>query len=127
MLPGFLIPETTIDSKGSTDPIDLGDSAGQMLLLTLGILDMVEQESLDISLWGSADGEDWGEDPIRTFPQKFYRGTYQILCPLDAHPDIRHLRIDWKVQRWGVGSKTPMFKLYLFAEPFNGYASQKTA
>ncbi len=127
MLPGFFVPETTIDSNGSSAPIDLGGSAGQMLLLTLGILDIVEQESLDVSLWGSADGETWGAAPIRTFPQKFYRGTCQILCPLDAHPDVRYLRVDWKVHRWGVGSKTPMFKLYLFAEPFSGYASKKTA
>lgn len=127
MHPGFLVPETTIDSNGSSAAIDLGDSAGKMYLLTLGILDAVEQESLDIAIWGSADGEEWGEDPIRTFPQKFYRGTYQILCPLDAHPDVRHLRVDWKVHRWGVGSRTPMFKLYLFAEPFSGHASQKTA
>ncbi len=127
MLPAFLVPETTIDSTGSTEPIDLGQSAGKMLLLTLGILDVVEQESLDIALWGSADGEDWGEDPIRTFPQKFYEGTYQILCPLDAQPDIRYLRVDWKVHRWGVGSTTPMFRVYLFAEPFAAYASRKTA
>lgn len=127
MLPGFLVPETTIESNGSSPAVDLGDSAGKMLLLTLGILDIVEQESLDISLWGSADGETWLEKPIRTFPQKFYCGTYQILCPLDAHSDVRYLRVDWKVHRWGVGSKTPMFKLYLFAEPFSAYASQKTA
>jgi len=127
MLPGFLVPETTIESNGSSDPIDLGDLAGKMLLLTLGILDVVEQESLDIAIWGSADGGEWGEDPIRAFPQKFYRGTCQILCPLDSHPDVRYLRVDWKVNRWGVGLKTPMFKLYLFAEPFAGYASRKTA
>lgn len=127
MLPAFLVPEITIDSNGSSAAIDLGDSGGEMLLLTLGILDIVEQESLDVTLWGSADGETWDAVPIRTFPQKFYCGTYQILCPLDARPDIRYLRVDWKVHRWGVGSKTPMFKLYLFAEPFSGYSSQKTA
>ena len=127
MLPAFLIPETTIDSNGSTDSIDLGESAGNMLLLTLGILDIVEQESLDIAIWGSEDGEEWGEKPIRTFPQKFYAGTYQILCPLDASPNIRHLRVEWRVHRWGVGSTTPMFKLYLFAERFAEYASKKTA
>jgi len=127
MLPAFLVPETTIDSQGSTDPIDLGNSAGKMLLLTLGILDVVEQESLDIAIWGSPDGENWGEDPIRAFPQKSYAGTYQILCPLDALPEIRHLRIDWKVNRWGVGSTKPMFRFYVFAEPFAAYASSKTA
>ncbi|MCY4588920.1 MAG: hypothetical protein OXB98_23090 [Bryobacterales bacterium] len=127
MLPAFLIPETTIDSNGSTDPIDLGESAGNRVLLTLGILDIVEQESLDIAIWGSEDGEEWGEKPIRAFPQKFYAGTYQILCPLDTSPEVRYLRVEWKVHRWGVGETTPMFKFYLFAELFAAYAPQKTA
>ena len=127
MLPAFLVPETTIDSNGSTDPIDLGESAGNRLLLTLGILDIVEQESLDIAIWGSEDGEEWGEKPIRSFPQKFYAGTYQILCPLDASPEVRYLRVEWKAHRWGVGETTPMFKFYLFAELFAAYAPKKTA
>ena len=127
MLPAFLVPETTIDSNGTTDPIDLGESAGHRILLTLGILDIVEQESLDIAIWGSEDGEEWGEKPIRSFPQKFYAGTYQILCPLDASPEVRYLRVEWKAHRWGVGETTPMFKFYLFAELFAAYAPKKTA
>ena len=128
MLPAFLVPETTIDSNGTTDPIDLGESAGHRLLLTLGILDIVEQESLDIAIWGSEDGEEWGEKPIRSFPQKFYAGTYQILCPLDARsPRSATCASSGNIHRWGVGETTPMFKFYLFAELFAAYAPKKTA
>ena len=118
MLPEFIVPETAVEAEGTSEPIELGDAAGRMLLLTLGITDVVEQESLDVLLWGSADAEEWGEVPLRVFPQKFYRGTSQILCDLSAHPDAKFLRAEWKVNRWGVGSTTPMFKFYLWAEPF---------
>ena len=74
MLPEFITAETVVDANGTSEAIDLGDAAGRMLLLTLGITDIVEQESLDVLIWGSADGEEWGEDPLRVFPQKFYSG-----------------------------------------------------
>ena len=118
MLPEFITAETVVDANGTSEAIDLGDAAGRMLLLTLGITDIVEQESLDVLIWGSADGEEWGENPLRVFPQKFYAGTSQILFDLSAHPDVKFLRAEWKVLRWGVGSKTPMFKFYVWAEPF---------
>ena len=118
MLPEFIVPETAVEGGGTSEAIELGDAAGRMLLLALGITGVVEQESLDVLIWGSADGEDWGENPVRVFPQKFYQGTSQILCDLSAHPDAKFLRAEWKVNRWGVGSTTPMFKFYLWAEPF---------
>ena len=117
MLPEFIVPETTVDANGTGKVIELGAAAGQMLLLALGIAEIVEQESLDLLIWGSADGEQWGEKPLRVFPQKFYGGTSQLLLDLDAHPDTKFLRAEWKVSRWGVGSTTPMFKFYVWAEP----------
>lgn len=124
MAPDFLVPETTIHEKGSGPVLELGEAQGKLLLLTLGIVDIVEQESLDISIWGSADGEQWGDKPLRAFPQKFYKGTYHILLDLSPHPEVRFLRAEWKVNRWGVGSHTPMFRFYVFAEPFREPASQ---
>ncbi len=103
----------------------MGQAAGSMVLLTLGIVDIVEQESLDVTISGSADGETWGDKPLREFPQKFYAGTYQILMDLSAHAEVKFLRAEWKVARWGVGEQTPMFKFYVFAEPFE--EASKTA
>src|SRR5579883_2867597 len=116
MLPEFLLPETTIREAGSGPEIALGEQHGEALILTLGITRIIEQESLDVTIWGSADGADWGAKPIVTFPQKFYCGTYQILVDLSAHPGVRYLRAKWQVNRWGKGDPKPLFGVYLFVQ-----------
>jgi hypothetical protein len=116
MLPEFLLTETTVREAGAGVDIALGDQQGETLVLTLGITRIIEQESIDISIWGSTDGNDWGTRPLATFPQKFYCGTYQIIADLSDHADIRFLRAKWAVNRWGKGSPKPLFTIYLFAQ-----------
>jgi len=116
MLPQFLLPETTVREAGTGSEISLGDQRGEGLILTLGITRIIEQESIDISIWGSADGSDWGTKPVATFPQKFYCGTYQILLDLTDRPDVKHLRAKWAVNRWGKGDPKPLFTIYLFVQ-----------
>ena len=118
MLPNFLFPETTVEQSGSGEAFEIG-GGNDLLLLTLGIGEVVEQESLDVQIMGSADGEEWPAQPLRSFPQKFYRGVSQILLDLSAAPEVKHLRVDYRTARWGVGFKTPKFKFYVFAEPFS--------
>ena len=113
----FLVPETTIEANGAGPALQLGPAAGKTLLLTLGVTKIVEQESLDLSIWGSADGNDWGAKPLAAFPQKFYAGIYTLLLDLSGKPEVKHLQARWQVSRWGVGSTTPLFKFYVFAEP----------
>jgi hypothetical protein len=115
MLPQFLLSETTVREAGSGEPIDLGDLQGETLILTLGITRIIEQESIDISIWGSTDGSDWGTRPLVAFPQKFYCGTYQILLDLSERP-VRYLRVKWQVNRWGKGDPKPLFTVYLFVQ-----------
>jgi hypothetical protein len=116
MLPEFLLPETTIREAGAGPDTSLGDQAGGTLILTLGITRIIEQESIDISIWGSADGSDWGAKPLVSYPQKFYCGTYQVLLDLSEHPDAKYLRVKWQVNRWGRGDPKPLFTVYLFAQ-----------
>jgi hypothetical protein len=116
MLPQFLLPETTVRELGTGPEINLGDQQGETLILTLGITRIIEQESLDISIWGSADGSDWGTKPLASFPQKFYCGTYQILLDLSLRPEVRHIRVKWAVNRWGKGDPKPLFTIYLFMQ-----------
>ncbi|MBI3667739.1 MAG: hypothetical protein HY236_16165 [Acidobacteria bacterium] len=113
----FLVPETKVEENGTGRVLELGASAGGTLLLTMGITKIVEQESLDVAILGSADGNDWPAKPLIAFPQKFYAGDYSILLDLSAHPEIRFLQAKWQVNRWGVGSQTPVFTFYVFAEP----------
>jgi len=115
MLPQFLLPETTVRDAGQSPDIDLGELQSGTLVLTLGLTRIIEQESIDVSFWGSVDGSDWGSKPLVAFPQKFYCGTYQILLDLTDRP-VRFLRAKWQVNRWGKGDPKPLFGIYLFAQ-----------
>jgi len=112
----FLLPETTVREAGAGSELDLGAQTGGTLLLTLGITRIIEQQSIDVAIWGSPDGTDWGARPLASFPQKFYCGTYQIVVDLRARPDVRYLRAHWQVNRWGKGDPKPLFTIYLFAQ-----------
>jgi hypothetical protein len=116
MADNFLLPETKIEANGSGPALALESSAGKTLLLTLGITKIVEQESLDVAIWGSPDGTAWGDKPLTAFPQKFYMGTYTMLLDLSGKPEIQHLQARWQASRWGVGPTKPMFVVYIFAE-----------
>jgi len=82
----------------------------------LGITRILEQESLEVSIWGTSDGENWGSRPIATFPPKFYCGLYSILLNLVSRPDIRSVRVQWSMSRWSKREVTPMFGFYVYAE-----------
>jgi hypothetical protein len=114
MLPQFLVPETTVREAGTGPTIGLGDEPGETLTVTLGLTRIIEQESIDVTVWGSADGASWVL--LGSFPQKFYCGTYQLVLDLSSHPEIRSLRAQWQVGRWGKGNPKPLFGVYLFAE-----------
>jgi hypothetical protein len=116
MLPTFLLEEQVVRQDGAGAVIDLGENAPSFLYLTLGIIRIIEQESLDLSIWASPDGTHWGDKPAVAFPQKFYCGVYTLLLDLGAHPEARYLRAQWKVSRWGRGEPTPLFEFYLFAQ-----------
>lgn len=116
MVPSFLLEEQVVRQDGAGLPMDLGDSRPEFLNLTLGITRIIEQESLDVSIWTSADGENWGDKPVAAFPQKFYCGVYTIVADLTGRPDARYLRAQWKVSRWGRGEQKPLFDVYLFAQ-----------
>lgn len=118
MLPQFLLPETTVREAGQSADVDLGALQSGTLVLTLGLTRIVEQESIDVSIWGSADGADWGIKPLVAFPQKFYCGTYQILLDLSDR-QVKFLRAKWAVNRWGKGDPKPLFSVYLFAQVLN--------
>jgi hypothetical protein len=107
----YLVPEKTIvNAKGDGAPVDVSTAGNRVFLLNLHITNILEQESLDVALHGSADGATWNPKAIITFPQKFYRGQHPLLLDLTAQPDVRFVRAHWEVGRWGRGSETPMFE-----------------
>ena len=117
MFNDFLIPEkTVVRDKGDGPAVDVSSAAGKVLLLTLNITDIIEQQSLDVSVWGSADGAAWGEKPLLSFPQKFYRGEHPLLLDLSKHPTVKFLRAQWRVERWGRHAEGRRFELQLSAK-----------
>jgi hypothetical protein len=116
MLPNFLIPETVIREAGTGSELSVGSVERGLLLLTLGITRIIEQQSLDIALYGSADNVVWSAKPLISFPQKFYCGTYQLLLDLSLFPETKYLRAKWQVSRWGRGDPKPLFGVYLFVQ-----------
>src|SRR5678816_1749849 len=116
MLPNFLVQETVIREAGTSPELSVGSTPGGLLVLTLGITRIIEQQSFDLSIWGSADNADWGTKPLLSFPQKFYCGTYQLLLDLTQNAEVKYLRAKWQVSRWGRGDPKPLFGFYLFAQ-----------
>jgi hypothetical protein len=106
-----LVPANTVASaKGDGPAVDVSGAGNRVFLVTLAITKIIEQESLDVSVYGSADGAAWSAKSIAAFPQKFYCGESPLLLDLTAHPDVKFVRAHWEVARWGRGTETPMFE-----------------
>ena len=107
----FLLPETVArqDGVGAQVEVDF-----KVVKLTLGITRIIAQESLEVSICGSADGEHW--EPLKAFPHKFYCGTYSMVVDLSRSSDVRYLRAEWKMGRWRLDEQSPLFEFYLRVE-----------
>jgi hypothetical protein len=114
MIDTLLVPQkTVVHAKGDGPALDVSGASSRVFLLTLDITDIIEQEALDVSVYGSADGTAWGAKSLASFPQKFYRGQHPVLLDLTEHADIKFVRAHWEVLRWGRGTETPMFEFNL--------------
>lgn len=110
MIDTFLVAKnTTISAKGDGEVIDVSGASSRTFLITLDIREIVEQESLDFSVLGSADGTTWEPKAVLSFPQKFYKGESPMLMDLQERPEIKFVRAHWEVNRWGRGPEQPMF------------------
>jgi hypothetical protein len=107
----YLVPAgTTSEGSGQGAPLELGALAGKAVLLILEIAEVLEQESLHVSIWGSADGQNWGTQAVFWFLQKFHCGVTPAALDLGQRPDIKYLQARWEANRWGRGIPRPRFK-----------------
>jgi hypothetical protein len=107
----YLVPAgTASEGSGHGAALELGALAGKPLLLILRIDSVLEQESLHVSIWGSADGQGWGTQALFWYPQKFYSGLTPAALDLRQRPAIRFLQARWEANRWGRGIPRPHFK-----------------
>jgi hypothetical protein len=127
MLRYFLLPESIARADGTGPEIDLGSKRGKLLVLTLGITRILEQESLELSVCGSSDGERWQPVPLAKFPPKFYCGLYSILLNLGSKNDVRFVRVQWKMSRWSKRESMPMFGFFVYAEESGARVSAAVA
>ena len=103
-------PETTAETSGQGPELELGSLVGKPLLMVLHITDIIEQESLHVSIWGSTDGNESGSQALFWYPEKFYRGATPAVMDLRQKPEIKFLQARWEANRWGRGYPRPHFK-----------------
>lgn len=112
MIDALLVPEATvITGNGDSAPVEIGGAEHRVFLVSLSITAVVEQESIELAIFASADGATWEAKPLTGLAQKFYTGEYPLLVDLSQRPDVRFLRAHWDVGRWGRGSNTPRFEI----------------
>ena len=93
MIDTFLVPaKSVVNGKGDGLVVDVSGAANRVFLLSLNITGIVEQESLDVSIYGSPDGTTWGPKPVTNFPQKFYQAEHPLLLDLTGQPETKFLR-----------------------------------
>ena len=112
-----LIPQgTLLQENGHGAAIDVRASATRTFFCVMVIGDQIEQESADVAVWGSADGENWGTHPLLKLPQQFYRGETRAVLDLTLVPEVNFIRAGWELNRWGRVAPLPMFVLGLRLE-----------
>lgn len=109
----FLIEDQPITGNGEGPSIATAGSAG-LAAFTLGVIESQEQQSLEVAVYRSADGEAWDDEPILVFPQLFHAGTTELVLDLGKLPGTAYLKARWKASRWGRGNPAPFFRAYLF-------------
>jgi len=118
---GYLVPAgTVVEGSGQGAPLELGALAGKPVLLILQIGEVLEQESLHVSIWGSTDGVNWGTQALFWFPQKFHVGATPAALDLGQRTDIKFLQARWEANRWGRGIPRPHFTFDVKVEESGG-------
>ena len=105
-----LIPAgTKLETNGEGSPLNVSASETRTFLCRLTVTDQIEQESLDVSIWGSPDGQDFGKRPLLKIPQQFYCGATKMILDVSLRPEVKFLRARWELNRWGRGAPSPRF------------------
>ncbi len=122
--PRYLVPRSVQRCDGVGPAVSLESLRGKLLAVTLGIDQVVEHEGLEVAVWGSEDGIDWGRRPLVVFPQKSYCGMYATILNLARNPAVRFLRVRWTMNPW---SKRPVDLLFGFHVSLDEVHSEASA
>lgn len=102
-------PDTRMEASIDGASFDISGSASRTFLCLLTVSEQIEQESLDVAIYGSADGANWTKKPILKLPQQFYRGKTKLVLDLSLRPEVKFIRARSELNRWGRGAPLPMF------------------
>lgn len=106
-----LVPASTlIEHNGDGAAVEVAPTGPRLFVIQLDITEQIDQESLELSIWGSPDGQSWGTMPLIKLPQRFYRGSAQMVLDLSPRPEVKFIRARWDVNRWGRGVPVPRFR-----------------
>jgi hypothetical protein len=120
-------PGTRVTGNGHGEAFEVRGSQSRTYLCSLEITDQIEQESIDVSIWGSAEGQEFGKQPILKLPQRFYRGETRQVLELTMRPEINFIRAQWDLARWGRVAPHPMFVFGLRLEEVAAFVRQPAA
>jgi hypothetical protein len=114
--PKCLLSESMRKDDGIGPVVALDEFGSKLLVVTLDITNVVERTGLTVSVWGSADQIEWGAKPLLTFRQRQYCGVYSVLLNMSMHAEIRYVRVQWSMHRWGKTERIPLFGFEVFVE-----------
>lgn len=110
-----LFPETEVRGAGHGPVIALGTYKGKPLNVTVQVSQISQNQSLDLEILGSADGDSWLR--LAVFPHRFYCGHYQYQLNLQAHPEIAFLRIGYQLKNWAPSRGSTVSSFAVHCEP----------
>ena len=120
-------PGTRVTANGDGEAFNIDSSQTRTFLCSMDISEQIEQESIDVAIWGSVDGLDWGKMPLLKMPQRFYRGDTRQVLDLSMKPEIRFLRAKWELARWGRVAPHAMFVLGFYLIEIPAFVPQTAA
>ena len=84
-----LVPAgTKLVANGEGQAMDVSASETRTFFCCLTVTEQIEQESLEVSIWGSADGQDFGKNPLLKIPQQFICGTTKMVLDISLRREV---------------------------------------
>jgi len=117
----FLLPECVVREDGRGGEVVLETYQGKPMMLTLAVTRILERQTLEVTILGSSNRMVW--QPLAAFPKKSYCGNYFLPLNLSFLPQVRHLRVEWKMNRWDEGAQKPVFAFFVSAEELSARAA----
>lgn len=111
----YLLQDALVQASGVGPVVELGDTIGREVQLLIDINRVQERESLDLDIWGSPDGAEWGSRPVLRIPRKYHCGTSICRLDLTDSPRVRYLRLEYRLNA-DRGNLRPFAKLSVTAE-----------